>query len=179
LAASLVAMVCRLTIGKKMYEAVEPEMQEILGQAEMLRDHLSCSVTEDALAFESIMSAIKLPKETEDQKYIRAKALENSTLGATQVPLKTVEMVVIILSLAERCVSIGNINAITDAATAFSLGIASLRSAGYNVRINLKNLSDKAIGESIFNQLVNLEKNAEKITTTLRKSLQERGGLQF
>jgi glutamate formiminotransferase / formiminotetrahydrofolate cyclodeaminase len=177
LAASLVAMVCRLTIGKKKYEAVEPEMQEILTQAEILRNDLSRSVTEDALAFESIMAALKLPKEIEDQRRIRAEALEISTLKATQEPLKTVEMVVKILSLAERCVSIGNINAITDSATAFSLGYASLRSAGYNVRINLKNISNKALGETILNHLINLEENAEKITTIIRKSLQVRGDL--
>ena len=177
LAASLVAMVSRLTLGKKKYADVEAQMQEILSQAETLRSNLLNAVTEDALAFDSIMSAMKLPKDNEDQKKVRQVALEDATLKAAQIPLLTAEMVVKVLTLAERCVAIGNINAITDAATAHSLGIASLKSIGYNVRINVSNLSNKALGEPILAQLMRIEKNAEKITSSVRKSLQERGGI--
>ncbi len=62
--AALVAMVARLTIGKKKYAAVEAQMKEILNQAERLRCELTAAVDEDSAAFEGVMAAFKLPKDT-------------------------------------------------------------------------------------------------------------------
>src|SRR5450759_5411186 len=85
--AALVAMVARLTIGKKKYAAVEDQMKEILIQAERLRHELTAAVEEDSAAFEEVMSAFKLPKDTPNQEKTRADAIETATMLASQVPL--------------------------------------------------------------------------------------------
>jgi glutamate formiminotransferase/formiminotetrahydrofolate cyclodeaminase len=86
--AALVAMVARLTIGKKKYAQVEAEMQTMLEKAETLRAELSQAIQEDASAFEGVMAAFKLPKDNPKQQVERQKAIDAATLAAAQVPLE-------------------------------------------------------------------------------------------
>ena len=175
--AALVAMVARLTVGKKKYAEVEAQMNEILNQAERLRRELTAAVDEDAAAFEAIMSAFKLPKETPEQQTTRTAAIESATFKAAQVPLATAEKAVKVMALAERCAALGNLNAISDAGSAFAMERAALTSAGYNVRINVNNLGDKHTGEPLLTQIAVLEEKAAKLEGDVRKSMQTRGGL--
>ncbi len=177
--AALVAMVARLTIGKKKYADVEAQMNEILNQAERLRRDLTAAVDEDAAAFEGIMTAFKLPRETEEQQAVRAAAIEQATLTAIRVPLATAEKAVKALALAERCAALGNLNAISDAASGAALCRAALTSAGYNVRINVNSLSDKHAGELFLAQIEALEEKAAGLEAEVRKSLAGRGGLSL
>jgi glutamate formiminotransferase/formiminotetrahydrofolate cyclodeaminase len=175
--AALVAMVARLTIGKKKYAEIEAQMIEIINQAEHLRGDLSNAVEEDAAAFEAILTAFKLPKETEQQQDMRDATIERATLEAAQVPLRTAEKAVKVMALAERCASLGNLNAISDSATAATLARAALSSAGYNVRINIHSLSNKETGEPLLVQLATLEETADRLDKDIRMALHERGGI--
>lgn len=177
--AALVAMVSRLTVGKKKYVEVEAQMTEILAQAERLRHDLTAAIAEDAAAFEAILAAFKLPKETGDQQAARTAAIEAATLKAAQVPLATAEKAVKAMALAERCAALGNLNAISDAACAAALCRAALTGAGYNVRANVNALADKHAGESLLAQLAELENKAAKLEKEVRKTLKERGGLSL
>ncbi|MEZ0396114.1 MAG: glutamate formimidoyltransferase [Anaerolineales bacterium] len=177
MAAALVAMVARLTVGKKKYAEVEAQMNEILLQAERLRAELTQAVAEDAAAFEKVMTAFKLPKDSPAQEAARLQAIEAATLEAARVPLTTAQKAVSVMALAERAVALGNLNAITDAASAVALGRAALTAAGYNVRINLNNLQDRAAGDEILAQLTALEERAAGLEAAARQALQERGGL--
>jgi glutamate formiminotransferase/formiminotetrahydrofolate cyclodeaminase len=177
--AALVAMVARLTIGKKKYLAVEAQMNEILNQAERLRTELTAAVDEDSAAFEGVMAAFRLPKDTPEQEKNRAEAIENATLIATQVPLKVAHKSVNVMALAERVVALGNLNAISDGASAAAMARAALTSAGYNVRINLSGLAEKSSGDSLLSQLHTLEIRAVKLQKEVQKSIQERGGFSL
>ena len=75
--AALVSMVCNVTIGKKGYEAVEPEMKAVRDESERVRRRLTAMVAEDIAAFDSIMAAYKLPKATDGEKALRG-ALEKN-----------------------------------------------------------------------------------------------------
>jgi glutamate formiminotransferase / formiminotetrahydrofolate cyclodeaminase len=174
--AALVAMVARLTIGKKKFAVVEAQMNEILNRSELLRSELTRAVQEDAAAFEDVMSAFKLSKETPEKEKIRLKAIDEATLHAARVPFNVAQKSLMVMALAERAVAIGNLNAITDGASAGAMAHAALVSAGYNVRINLAGLTDKAGGEELLLQLHSLEEKASQIEMTIQKSLQERGG---
>lgn len=175
--AALVAMVARLTIGKKKYMDVEPQMVEILKFAEQLRNDLKCAVEEDAAAFNAILQAFKLPKDTADEQSVRLQEIDAAMLKAAQVPLLTAEKAVKVIALAEQCVARGNLNTISDAATAASLGRAALSSAGYNVFINVNGLSNKETGMPLLSQLASLEEKAVILERDLQKSFQDRGGL--
>ncbi|MEW6094730.1 MAG: cyclodeaminase/cyclohydrolase family protein, partial [Chloroflexota bacterium] len=177
--AALVAMVARLTVGKKKYAEVEAQMTEIIAQAERLRRDLTSAVDEDATAFETILKAFKLPKETDKQQSARETAIQAATLTAAQVPLATAEKAVKVMALAERCAALGNLNAISDAATAAALCRASLTGAGYNVRTNVNGLADKHTGEPLLAKLDTLEAEAAKLEREVRKTLKERGGLSL
>lgn len=175
--AALVAMVARLTIGKRNYQAVQEKMNEILKQAERLRAELTEAVQADSAAFEAVMAAFKLPKNTEKEESDRNTAIEEATKGAAQVPLKVSQNAVSVMALAERAVALGNLNAISDAASAAAMARASLTAAGYNIRVNIASLSDGAVGDSFLNQLLALEERATKIEEVIQKTLSERGKL--
>jgi len=175
MAAALVSMVARLTIGKKKYSEVEAQMQEILTQSEKLRSLLTEYVQQDAQAFLSVMAAFKLPKDTDEQGNSRLKAIEAATYEATQVPMQVAQWSVTVLALSERVAALGNINAITDAGSAGALAMASIKSAGYNVKINLADLVDEVTIERMQTQINQIEQRASKIEDQLFQTIKERG----
>jgi glutamate formiminotransferase/formiminotetrahydrofolate cyclodeaminase len=179
MAAALVAMVARLTIGKKSYQSVQPQMNEILKQAERLRAELTEAAPADSAAFEAVMAAFKLPRATADELAMRSSRIEEATLNAAQVPLKAAQNAVSVLALAERAAALGNLNTISDAASAAALARASLTAAGYNVRVNVASLGDAAAGEALLAQLRSLEERAARLEADIQKTLNERGKLSL
>ncbi|HUI89635.1 MAG TPA: glutamate formimidoyltransferase [Anaerolineales bacterium] len=173
--AALVAMVAGLTIGKKKYAAVEASMQAIRVQAEELRQELTSAVDDDSAAFEAVMGAFKLPKETAEQQKARAAAVQMATINAANVPLHTVKDAVKVMELAARCAKDGNLNAISDAMSGAAMARASVTAAGYNVRINLNSLEDRSAGEKMLKELAELEKQADKVEKEIRGTMEERG----
>jgi glutamate formiminotransferase/formiminotetrahydrofolate cyclodeaminase len=174
--AALVAMVARLTIGKEKYAPVEAQMNEILKQAERLRGDLQAAASEDSAAFEAVLAAFKRPRRTKKQEAARMKAIEKATLQAARVPLGFAEKLVLVLGLAERCAALGNLNAITDAASGATLASAALKCAGYNIRVNVNNLEDKTAGDTLLAKLTTLEARAAKLEKDVAKALQKRTG---
>jgi glutamate formiminotransferase/formiminotetrahydrofolate cyclodeaminase len=175
MAAALVSMVARLTIGRKKYSSVDAQMQEILLQSEKLRSQLTEYIEKDAQAFERVMEVFKLPKETSEQEDARMQAIEIATREATQVPMQVAQWSATVLALAERVAALGNINAITDAGSAGELAVASIKSAGYNVKINLADLIDEVTIERMQTQIDQIEKRAATIEAKLTQILNNRG----
>jgi glutamate formiminotransferase/formiminotetrahydrofolate cyclodeaminase len=175
--AALVAMVAGLTLGKKKYAAVEEEMRSIQQEARELQQTLSQAVQEDAQAFEAILAAMRLPKETPAEAAARQQAMENATLQATRVPLETARRALRVMELAQIAVEKGNLNAITDAATGFQLAQAALRAAAYNVRVNLAVLPEHPETASLLAALSEVENQAENLSQVLTDLLKQRANL--
>ncbi len=173
-AAALVAMVARLTVGKSKYKDVEPLMYSLIEQAEELRARLQHAVNEDAAAFEKVMAAFKLPKETEEQIKVRKDTIQFATLEAARVPLETANMALTVMKLAETACKSGNLNAITDAATAAQLAAASLTGAAANISINLNGLDDEKSKAEFGQELISLKSEKEAILTRVAQSVTER-----
>jgi glutamate formiminotransferase/formiminotetrahydrofolate cyclodeaminase len=173
-AAGLVSMVARLTIGKKKYTEVEPRMQAILTQAEALRNDLTQSIQLDASAFESVMAANKLPKDSPEQQEIRQKAIEQATLLATQAPMGVAHKSLRVLELAEQIIQFGNVTALSDGATGATLAKAAIIGAGYNIRINAKELPPN-LANPYLSELAGIEQHASEIESRIRTALHERG----
>ena len=144
LGASLVAMVCRLTIGKKGYEAVSAEMRAILPRAEALQRELVDLMQADTDAYTRVMNAYKLPKRTDEEKAARARALQAALQHASDVPLCVAEACVQVLALARPIAEKGNQNAVSDGGVGTLMAEAGLRGAAFNVRINLHSIDDAA-----------------------------------
>ncbi|OGO29277.1 MAG: glutamate formimidoyltransferase [Chloroflexi bacterium RBG_16_54_18] len=176
-AAALVAMVARLTIGKKKYAGVEDQMQTILQEAESLREKLTNAIQRDAAAFSGVMEAFKLPKSSLEEKARRQGMIDSTTLEAARVPLEVAAWSVEVIGLARQVVELGNLNAISDGATGAALARAALSGAGYNVRINLASLEESGAAEALLKVLGKLERRANKQEVQIQKILAERGGI--
>ncbi len=171
--AGLVAMVARLTLGKKKYAAVEREVTAILSEAEDLRASLTGAVAEDARAFRELMAAYRIPKDDSGRK----KRIHQATLNAARVPLEVSQRALKVMELGVRAAELGNLNAISDAASAVHLGYAALRSAGYNVRINLLDLKKDQAKLDFLSEIEQLDTLAQDQLTSLQTILTDRGGM--
>jgi formiminotetrahydrofolate cyclodeaminase len=162
--AALVSMVCNLTIGKKKYAEVEADMKDILGKAEALRRKLTGMIEDDAKAFDMVMGAYGMPKETDAQKAARDAAIQKALKIATDVPLACAYAAREVIDLAARASEKGNLNVISDAGVGVLAGYAALRSAALNVWTNARMINDKVFGEAKLKELNELLAGAE-ITT--------------
>jgi formiminotetrahydrofolate cyclodeaminase len=120
--AALTSMVCRLTIGKKKYKAVEKEMKRILKESEKMRKEFVELAEKDKDSFFNVVKS----------KYSKA-----SLKKAAAVPGKTARLAEKMIKLAETAKKKGNKNTITDAKIAVDLAKAAKRGAILNVKVNL------------------------------------------
>ncbi len=137
LGAALASMVANLTIGKKKYVDVEDDMKAALQKTEALRLELAQLIEEDAAAFGKVMKAMKLPKETDEEKAARKAAMQASLIDAATVPLAVMEKCVDVIRLSKGVAEKGNKNAVSDAGVAALMGRAGAHAARLNVLINL------------------------------------------
>jgi len=173
-AAGLVAMVGRVTIGKKNYAGVESRMWQTIEEADRLRAELTRSVQEDADAFNAIMQAFKLPKNNPEEIAARVAVIEEATLTAAIVPHRVAGLAMRVLRLAASAVEYGNLNAISDGASAANLAIAAVRSAALNVMINRKSLKEPAAADHLLKDIQEFEAEIPVIEQNITRVLAER-----
>ncbi len=140
--AALVSMVCRLTIGRKKYAQYENDLQAVLAQADRLRPQFMAQAQADAAAYEQVIAAMKLPKDTPEQEATRRQILEEALKQATTVPLRTATMAMEVMRLATEVKAKGNKNAASDAAVAFTLGATAFEGGLANASINILLIKD-------------------------------------
>jgi glutamate formiminotransferase / formiminotetrahydrofolate cyclodeaminase len=156
LAGALVAMVARLTRGRKAYAAVQQRVAEILAEAEALRAQLRRLVDDDATAYSRVSDAYKRRKDDP----ARTRAVDEALVGAARTPLALARGAVRLLSLAREIRTIGNRNASSDAMVAAALARAALAGAVENVRVNVAALSQPGLGSSLLEEAERLERSA-------------------
>jgi glutamate formiminotransferase/formiminotetrahydrofolate cyclodeaminase len=177
MAAALVGMVARLTLGKKKYAEVEARMQEIAERADELRPELQRAERRDAQAFEAVMDAYRMPKGTEPEKEDRAQAVERATHQAAAVPLQVARWAVEAMELAAEVSATGNVNAATDAASGAVMALAALHASGLNVRVNAGGVQDQEAAGGWIEELEDLNTRAVSIFEELRETLATRAGI--
>ncbi len=171
LAAGLGEMVAGLTEGKKKYEAVESEVRAIHAKLASARAGLQELIAEDSAAYQGVVEAMKLPKESDEQKAARADAIERATRHATEVPLRTARAATQVLEHLQLLARIGNPNARSDAATGAQLAFAALKGAQYNVLINVSSLKDRGFAESCRREAEDLEYKAQALLQSVDSSM--------
>ena len=139
LAAALSQMVAGLTIGRKKYAAVEPEMKALAIRAAALVTRCSALVQQDADAYLGVSSAYKIPREGPGSDSRDAK-IADALIEAARVPLETAQACAEAAELAAVVAQDGNSNAVSDAGVAALLAEAGARGAAYHVRINVASL---------------------------------------
>ena len=157
LAASLTEMVTNLTIGRKEFQSVEDEMKKIAKTAADLRKKLQNDIDNDAKAYQEVLAAFKLPKNTDDEKKQRSHAIQQAFKTAATVPLGVARETLKIMDLASRAIAAGNPNAVTDGAVAVLAARTAALAALYNVKINLGSIKDPAFVEEFTAEVEKLE----------------------
>ena len=154
--AALVSMVCNLTIGKKKYAEVEADLKDVLGKSESLRRELTSMIQADVEAFDAVMGAYGLPKESDEQKAARSEKIQAALKVATDVPLDCCRACRKVIDLAEIAAEKGNLNVVSDAGVAVLSAFAGLRSAALNVYVNAKGVEDRAFADERLKELEGL-----------------------
>lgn len=140
---SLGIMVCNLTIGKKKYANVQNEISEIKTSLENHYNKFLELYDLDSAAFDKVMEAYKLPKETEEEKRKRSEEIEKANVEATNIPIEVIRSAYSILKQLTRLSEIGNQNSLSDIGVALLLLKTCAQGAALNVLINTKALNDK------------------------------------
>mgnify|MGYP000869964824 FL=1 len=148
LSSSLARMVCHLTVGKKKFKALEDDIQSLVFDAmsslEEQKDIFTVLVDKDTEAFNQIMEAFKLPKETEEQKLYRSGKIEEATVVAIEVPKEVAENGRNVLQSLQILMQYGNKNCLSDLGVSALLLHTTIIGAVMNMKINLPGISDDA-----------------------------------
>ena len=155
LAAALVAMVARLTTGRKAYAGVQERVAALLAEADALRAQLRRLVDDDAAAYARVSEAYRLPKGDPT----RTRAVDQALVGAAQTPLRMARGAVRLMALAREIGAIGNQNARSDSSVAAALARAALAGAVENVRVNVAALSEPGLGKALLEEAEQLERD--------------------
>jgi formiminotetrahydrofolate cyclodeaminase len=140
--AALASMVVNFTIGRKGSEAVDAQMRALLAESERMRGDLTDMIRADVEAFDAVMAAYGMPKDSEEQKERRSAAIQAALKTATDVPLSCAQRCAELIRLVRPVAEHGNRNVISDAGVAVLAAEAALRSAALNVYVNLGSLKD-------------------------------------
>lgn len=159
--AALAEMVANLTVDKKGYEAVQPEMEELQAKAEAIRKRMLELSQADADVFNIFMNALGLPKNTDEEKAARTAAIQQAYKDAAMVPFEIGELANQIFDLAELASRKGNQNLITDGIIAAINARAAVKSAFLNVRINLSGIKDESFVAELTSKMYAIEKDLD------------------
>ena len=144
LGAALVGMVCNLTRGREKFADVETEIVTLVEASEAARARLEQLLQEDTTAYNGVIAAYKMPKETAEEQAARSQAIQAGLIVAADVPLEICRVAVEVCRLAKVAAGIGNPQAVTDAGIGAILGEAAVVGAALNVKINLGSIKDEA-----------------------------------
>jgi len=145
MAAGLTNMVGVLTFGKKGYEENWEEIELLSNQAQSLKDTLLFLVDEDTRSFNNVMSALRMPRESDEEQSARLQALQEATIYSAEIPLKVMRYSLEVIQLAGRMAEIGNQNSLSDAGVAVLQAQAGLEGAALNVLINIPGIDDQEL----------------------------------
>ena len=169
--AALATMVANLSAHKRGWDDRWEEFSEVAQKGQAVLDELLVLIDEDTAAFNRIMDAFGLPKGTDAEKSARTSAIQEATLYAATVPLKTMEAALKALPLAYEMALKGNPASASDAGVAALAARAAIRGAHLNVRINADGLSDKAPAAPLLERAAAIESEAADLEATVLAAL--------
>ncbi|MBQ2091477.1 MAG: glutamate formimidoyltransferase [Bacteroidales bacterium] len=165
LGAALATMVANLSAHKRGWDDRWKEFSDVAEKGQAVMEELLALIDEDTAAFDRIMDCFSMPKGTEEEKAARAAALEEATLYAAQVPLRTMEASLKALPLALEMAQKGNPASASDAGVAALAAVAGIRGAQLNVRINAAGLKDQAAAAPLLARAEAIVKEAQALET--------------
>ncbi|MBU1141972.1 MAG: cyclodeaminase/cyclohydrolase family protein [Firmicutes bacterium] len=175
LGVSLARMVGHLTAGKKKFLALSPEIQlefiDIHQEIIVIKDELIDLIDRDTDAFNLIMKAYQMPKETENQIKNRKEKIQEGTLQAIVVPITVASLSISALHQMPFLIQYGNKQTISDLGVAVMSLALGVEGACMNVLINLSSLDDQIASRQYRAQVDSMTKIAHQLRDQLLKSI--------
>jgi len=159
--AALVAMVARLTVGRDGYEAVSDRMRELADAADRERDAFLELADRDAHAFDGVMAAFTMAKDTDEQKAERSAAIQRGYRDAAAVPLECLRRAVDAIAMTIEVTADGNDRAASDGLSAAASMSCAVQCAAANVQINAMALKDEAARSQMLDEVASLRARAD------------------
>ncbi len=180
LGSALTNMVGNLSFGKKAYESLDEDVklkfEKSFARMVEIREELKVIVDEDSQAFDGVMKAFKMPKETEEDKKARSEAIQSGYVKALEVPHRCGRLCLEALELQEVFAHYGNINAITDVGMGALLAYTGVEGAYLNVEINLASIKDEDFKQKKYQEINRELEEAKKIRDKTMKTVYSRLG---
>jgi len=171
LGASLGAMVANLSSHKRGWDDRWEEFSAWAEKGMTYQKQMLQLVDEDTAAFNNIMEAFALPKNTDEEKAARGAAIESASKYAMEIPYRTAEIAYASMEVMERMVEIGNPNSVTDAGVGALCARTAVLGAVMNVRINASGIKDKAFTDALLAKADEIEKQAEAKESAIRAAV--------
>ena len=149
LGVTLATMVANLSSHKRGWDNRWKEFSDWAAKGQAYKDSLLHLVDEDTIAFNKIMSALSLPKSTEEEKVNRTNAIQTATKYATEIPFRVMQTTFASMEVIKAMAEIGNPNSVSDAGVGALAARSAVMGAYLNVKINIAGLTDKKWAETI------------------------------
>jgi len=172
--ASLAEMVAALTLSKEKFAPVHDVMRSIAERALLARAEFLDLAREDSEAYDAVVAARRLPKETDAQKTARGQAIEDANRRATEVPMRTAREAAALLAALPDLVEKGNPSALSDAGGAALLLEAATEGALLNVGINLPGMSDLAFVGQMQRETAKIQVEAQRVRSHVLAAVRKR-----
>lgn len=164
--ATLGRMVAHLTFGKKKYnelpDEIKAEFEKKFDRLVEVKKELAHLVDADTDAYNLVMGAYKLPKETEEEKVFRSQEIQKNLKLAVNTPYETVKYCQEGISLLPVLLQYGNQNAISDVGVGCLMLFAGLEAGIFNVLINLQSITDEEYNANMKAKMVELKMQAKE-----------------
>ncbi len=164
MSAALISMACNLTIGKPRYAQHEAHLTGVRDRCTQLRQAAVDLADADAVMFDQVIAAYRLPKSDEAERSRRSAAIETALIAAADVPMRTAALAVELIDHAGDVLDRVNINLLADIGVAASCARAALEAAATNVRVNVAGIADDAVRAGLADQITAHERRAEDAT---------------
>ena len=174
LGASLATMVANLSSHKAGWDDQWSEFAAVAEDGMALQERLLHLVDKDTEAFNRIMAAFGMPKNTPEEKAVRSEAIQTATLFATEVPLETMKASYEVFAICRKMVEKGNPNSVSDAGVGTLAARAAVLGAGMNVKINAGSLKDREKAEKLIGEANELIAKANIEEAEITKLVEEK-----
>jgi len=164
---SLGTMVANLSAAKKGWEKKWMDFSDWATKGQQIKDELLRLVDADTQAFNAIIEAIRMPKETESEKNARSTAMEAANIHATEIPFKVMQIAASAYPLIDAMLKNWNPNSITDAAfSSFCLN-ATIHDAFLYIRVNAPSIQNKEKSDALMNEASEILENSKSVKSAI------------
>jgi formiminotetrahydrofolate cyclodeaminase len=166
--AALVAMVARITRGNAKAEARHALADALIAEADAARSDLLAARERDEHAYAGVVTAMALPKTTDDEKAKRTVSLQSALRKAAEEPLLAASLAQRVLELAERALDLENAGLASDLGCAAAFAQSSVEACAFNVRVNHRFIKDTSFVASQAARLVAVEEESSRLFASVR-----------